>query len=197
CISAVRLVDAATCGYVGVNFFNKLLFVSLTPVMHLRLRLNDASSRRSPKKFESAIKTLCLILSSPSPTFELSHVHLQPSSSLISISDVDLEISLLRRRLSRALSSLKLITSSLISDGYYELSHLCLSRALLSPPIWVSNIVEVWSSKLLSLELALHRLHRSQALSISLISASLSSLQTDEAKIRFLELRTKIKRNDD
>ncbi|CAF2105796.1 unnamed protein product, partial [Brassica oleracea] len=142
--------------------------------MHLRLRLNDASSRRSPKKFESAIKTL---LSSPSPTFELSHVHLQPSSSLISISDVDLEISLLRRRLSRALSSLKLITSSLISDGYYELSHLCLSRALLSPPIWVSNIVEVWSSKLLSLELALHRLHRSQALSISLISASLSSLQ--------------------
>ncbi|KAF2618880.1 hypothetical protein F2Q68_00038533 [Brassica cretica] len=103
--------------------------------MRLRLRLNAASSCRSPKKSASAIKTLRLILSSPSPTFELSHLHLQPSSSLISISDAELEISLLRRRLSRALSSLKLITSSLISDGYHELSHLCLSRALLSPPI--------------------------------------------------------------
>ena len=52
---AVRLVDAVICGCVGVNFFNKLLFVSLTPV--LRLRLNAASSRRSPKKSASAIKT--------------------------------------------------------------------------------------------------------------------------------------------
>ena len=51
-ICAVRLVDAATCLGVSVNFFNKLLFVSLTPV--LRLRLNAASSRRSPKKSASA-----------------------------------------------------------------------------------------------------------------------------------------------
>ena len=37
------LVDAVTCGCFGVNFFNKLLFVSLTPVLCLRLRLNAAS----------------------------------------------------------------------------------------------------------------------------------------------------------
>ena len=53
--SAVYLVDAVTCGCVGVNFFNKHLFVLLIPV--LRLRLNTASLHRSPKKSASAIKT--------------------------------------------------------------------------------------------------------------------------------------------
>ena len=51
----VCLVDAATCGCVGINFFNKFLFVSLMPV--LRLRLNALSSHRSPKKSASTIKT--------------------------------------------------------------------------------------------------------------------------------------------
>ena len=41
--SAVRLVDAAAGSCVGVNYFNKLLFVSLTRV--LCLRLNAASLR--------------------------------------------------------------------------------------------------------------------------------------------------------
>ncbi|KAG5382779.1 hypothetical protein IGI04_034249 [Brassica rapa subsp. trilocularis] len=50
--SAVRLVDAATCGCVGVNFFNKLLFVSLTPVLRLRLNAVAAYSDGYLRVFE-------------------------------------------------------------------------------------------------------------------------------------------------
>ena len=38
--SVVSMVDGATYGCVGVNFFNKFLFVLLIPILHLRLRID-------------------------------------------------------------------------------------------------------------------------------------------------------------
>ena len=53
-LETMYIVVSSAVRCVGVNFFNKLLFVSFTPI--LCLRLNAASSRRLPKKSASVIK---------------------------------------------------------------------------------------------------------------------------------------------
>ncbi|KAL0649969.1 hypothetical protein Bca4012_092660 [Brassica carinata] len=178
-ISAVRLVDAATYGCVGVNFFDKLLFVSSTPLSPLTQCFSISSPSPSPTTFELSHlhlrRLLSSLISSPSPTtFELSHLHLQFLSSLISSpSPTQTSRSFfsddanhgLENSLTRALS----LTSSISSSLHLSCLSLCLESSDLSSPTTL-----ITGSKILSLELSLYR-HRSQALSISLVSASVSS----------------------
>ncbi|CAN6893250.1 unnamed protein product [Brassica oleracea] len=178
-ISAVRLVDAATYGCVSVNFFDKFLFVSLTPLSPLTQCFSISSPSPSPTTFELSHlhlrRLLSSLISSPSPTtFELSHLHLQFLSSLISSpSPTQTSRSFfsddanhgLENSLTRALS----LTSSISSSLHLSCLSLCLESSDLSSPTTL-----ITGSKILSLELSLYR-HRSQALSISLVSASVSS----------------------